>query len=154
VSDTANISEMIGDNFIEESSIITDDVVLISDGGRADNDSAMPYKPVMRGYITNFNTESRTFDFDEIEWVTLQDEDRIKELDIRNDMPSGFYIYNPDESVRSFSLAENAEFYIIAGAHHTAVNLPEFVEGFHDYAPYIIDVMDGKVVKMTEQYLP
>jgi len=153
-NDTANIPETIGDNFMEKSSGLTDDVVLLRDDGKADRDDETPYKPVMRGYITNFNAESRTFDFDEIEWITLQDEDRIKELGIENDMPGGFYIYNPDESVRALNLAENAEFYVITGADHTAVNLAEFVDSFHDYAPYIIDITDGKVVKMTEQYLP
>jgi hypothetical protein len=117
-------------------------------------DGNTPYKPVMRGYITNINAKNRTFDFDEIEWIILHDVDRIEELGIKDDMPGGFYIYNPDNSVLSFNLAENAEFYVITEAYHTAVNIYEFIEGFHDYAPYIIDVMDRKVVKITEQYLP
>jgi hypothetical protein len=111
-------------------------------------------EPVIRGYITNFNMENQTFNFDEIEWITLNDETRIKELGIENDMPNGFYIYNPDKSVQSFNLAENAEFYIITESYHTAVNMAGFIEGFHDYAPYIINVIDGKVVKVAEQYLP
>ena len=114
----------------------------------------IPYEPVMKGYITNFNVKSRTFDFDEIEWITLIDEDRIKELGIENDMPGGFYIFNPDMNVRTYILAENAEFYVIIGADHTTVNILGFVENFHDYAPYIIDIIDGKVIRMTEQYLP
>ena len=44
------------------------------------------------GYIYNFNTTNNGFEFDEIEWVTLDDTERIKELNLSSDedFPNGF----------------------------------------------------------------
>jgi hypothetical protein len=34
------------------------------------------------GYIQNFNKISQTFDFDEVEWITLDNTKRIEELQL------------------------------------------------------------------------
>ncbi|MDD4588403.1 MAG: M56 family metallopeptidase, partial [Heliobacteriaceae bacterium] len=49
------------------------------------------------GYISNFKADRSSFHLDQIEWLTLDDSERIKELNINpdDDMPNGYYIYNP-----------------------------------------------------------
>ena len=81
------------------------------------------------GCIYNFNTTNNGFEFDEIEWVTLDDAERIKELNLSSDedFPNGFYINNP---------ASDAEVY-------------------KDYSPpFWIVVDNNEVTSIVEQYVP
>ena len=50
------------------------------------------------GYISDFEKSDGTrITFDPIEWITLEDTDRIDELEIEEfDMPNGYYIFNPE----------------------------------------------------------
>lgn len=51
------------------------------------------------GYIPEMNSDNGLFHFDKVEYLTTEDEERAAELniDINQDMPSGFYIYNKDK---------------------------------------------------------
>jgi hypothetical protein len=113
----------------------------------------------VRGYISAFDAQSRTFLLDEIEWLTEADRARLDELNINADMPNGFYIYNPDDSAKPYTLAEDARFQIIVAGQPvdqmaTAVDIETFAGSFDDFYPYIIEMSGGEAVSVVQQYLP
>ena len=113
------------------------------------------------GYISNFNIEDLSFDFDRIEWITLEDVDRVKELNIaEEDMPNGFYIYNEDEEVINYTMADRIECNILNLKEMTgeSITIEEFAEYIHEHSefkiPFNIIVQDGYVIAINEQYIP
>ena len=117
------------------------------------------------GYIYNFNTTDMNFDFDVIEWITSEDTDRMNELNLNpdDDMPGGFYIYNPDLDKQSYDISDNVEYKIIdweknGHGEHTAANMDEFANHINrfDVKNLLcwITINNGSVIRITEQYVP
>ncbi|ROR25841.1 hypothetical protein EDD66_10951 [Mobilisporobacter senegalensis] len=117
------------------------------------------------GYIYNFNTKDMNFDFDSIEWITVDNPDRIKDLklDIDTDLTNGFYINNPETDTRNYSIRDNAVYEIIDWNNSdygkpTKVSLDDFIthlDSFIDYTPPFWIVSEGdEVISISEQYTP
>ncbi len=118
------------------------------------------------GYISNFTIDEYAkpyFHLDRIEWLTLEDEKRLKELNINpDDLPNGFYIYNPVSYPMFHQVSNEAEYSIIVsgtnGVIHRIVTLNEFIQhldNFGEFAPpFHIITKDGYVQSITEQYVP
>ncbi|MCC5908918.1 MAG: M56 family metallopeptidase [Clostridiaceae bacterium] len=114
------------------------------------------------GYISNFKRESASFHLDKIEWLTLNDTERLKQLDIDpNDMPNGFYIYNPHSYPMHFQVTEETEYNIINWGEDISlksVTMEEFIEYLEQYSdytpPFRIITKDGYVQSIAEQYVP
>jgi hypothetical protein len=101
---------------------------------------------------------------DPVEWITSEDTERISELGIEDDMPGGFYVYNP--AVESVALTtEESTLYRILGPD--GVN-PMFVD-WNGFASFVTSYQedygreplcrieegkDGALVLVSEQYLP
>lgn len=120
------------------------------------------------GYITNFTMEkSRNifFHLDPVEWLTVEDSARLKELNINpDDLPNGYYIYNPTSYPMYYECNDDTEYSIIAsgegrgGAAHKIVSAAEFKEylnQFDDFVPpFHVYTRDGYVKAIVEQYVP
>lgn len=119
------------------------------------------------GFISNFeidNSSKASFHLDQVEWLTLDDTERLEALDINpdEDMPSGFLIYNPNSYPMYFQLAEEAQYNIInwsEGVIHKTVNIEAFKEYLEEYdldfaPPFRVVTKDGYVQSITEQYVP
>lgn len=115
------------------------------------------------GYIHNFNTTNNSFEFDEIEWVTLDDTDRIKELNLNsdNDFPNGFYINNPTSDTKSYTVTDETEYQIIDWNNNgetSTVDLNGFATHINEYTdyspPFWIIIDNNKVISIVEQYIP
>lgn len=117
------------------------------------------------GYISDFDIDKfskPSFHFDQIEWITADDTDRLAELNVDPDeLTNGYYIYNPESYPMFHQVSEHAVYNIIdreGGSAHMAVTLEEFagyLEGFEDYTPpFRIVTKDGHVQSITEQYVP
>ena len=115
------------------------------------------------GYIYNFNTTNNGFEFDEIEWVTLDDAERIKELNLSSDedFPNGFYINNPASDTKVYTVTNEAEYKIIDwnnNGESSLVDLNGFVthlKVYKDYSPpFWIVVDNNEVTSIVEQYVP
>ncbi|MCR6544140.1 M56 family metallopeptidase [Dehalobacterium formicoaceticum] len=117
------------------------------------------------GFISNFDTETYSkpsFHLDQIEWLTLEDTERLKELNIDpNDLPNGYYIHNPKSYPMGHQVTDQTEYRIIDGtgeANHKLVSLEEFVrhlDQFKDFTPpFWVTTKDGFVTSITEQYVP
>ena len=95
-------------------------------------------------YIGHINIEEDTLNLDEVEWITNENQDRIKELGLsQSDMPNGFFIYNPSPDTVPFKIDEDTEYNFVAfeslsfykegeDRNYSTTNKEEFLE-FLDY---------------------
>lgn len=117
------------------------------------------------GYVRSAEAgTSMALSFDPVEWITLSDTERIAELDIEDDMPGGFYVYNPAVESLILTAAEDTLFRIIGpdGVNPVFVDwggFASFVASYQDAtgrAPLcrIQEDDDGALLLVSEQYLP
>lgn len=120
------------------------------------------------GYI---RIEKNTLYLDEVEWITDENKDRIKELELsqQNDMPNGYYIYNPSSDIVSFEVNDKTVYNFIDWGNdfvnkkenrkYSTTNQEEFIKYLNTYSdkaakvPFWIEVKDGYVINVTEQFL-
>ncbi|MCD7751667.1 MAG: M56 family metallopeptidase [Lachnospiraceae bacterium] len=114
-----------------------------------------------------------------VEWLTLDDTERMEELGITgDDMPGGFLIYNADSDAESLTLAENLtallldwensynlmegeisreEFFTILQQRAQMMGSTVDDSGYADYSQcglFWFEVTDGVVTDIVEQYVP
>jgi hypothetical protein len=120
------------------------------------------------GFVSDFDLEGGFFHLDRIEWISDEDEERINELGLskENDMPGGFYIYNPASYPQTFDINENTEYMVLnrispIGREPTyeSLNMKEFLDYLETVRggsarPFWIETKDGYVKSVKAQYLP
>jgi hypothetical protein len=125
----------------------------------------------LHGYIF---IKDETLYFDKVEIITREDRDRIKELGLNEarDYPSGYYIYNPTGDTDTFDLTEDTIYRFTdiqllyvketnGKRIYETTSREEFFNGSsyqnvsleEQRIPYFIDIRDGKVVKITEEFI-
>lgn len=122
-------------------------------------------------YIGHISIEKNTLYLDEVEWITDENKDRIKELELsqQNDMPSGYYIYNPSSDTVSFEVNEKTVYNFIdwgndfvgenEDRNYSTTNQEEFIKYLNTYSdkaakvPFWIKTKDGYVISVTEQFV-
>lgn len=111
-------------------------------------------------YVSNFDSESGIITFDQVEWLSLEDTERITELglDVDSDLPSGFYVYNEVEKEESLVLSDNVEielvnWYDLSNPLITdQQGLAERLEQY--YGLYHLTIEKDVILKVVEQYTP
>ncbi|SKC36064.1 M56 family metallopeptidase [Maledivibacter halophilus] len=114
------------------------------------------------GFISDFNIEKALFHLDRIEWLTDNDTERLRELNIdANDMPNGFYIHNPNKYPMYCEVTDQTQYSIINWGEeitHKSVTLEEFIQYLEQYSefapPFRIVTKEGYVKSIIEQYVP
>ena len=124
------------------------------------------------GYISNINIEEKSFDFDEIEWITPEDTEKVEELglDPQYDFPNGFYINNSATDKESYTISDKCTFEFIDWKDDfkaKSVTFEEFTNQHNEFyavfyeplgeassTPYWIEIEDNKVVSIQQQYTP
>ena len=114
------------------------------------------------GFISNFSMDNSYFHLDQIEWLTYEDSDRLKALNIDpNDMPNGYYIYNPNTYPMYCGTTDETEYSMINLGEEiteksvTKEELIQYLEQYTDFTPpFRITTKDGYVQSVTEQYVP
>lgn len=96
---------------------------------------------ILMGYVFNLSLENHSFDFDNIEWLTMEDSARFKGLNINpdEDMPNGFYILNKYTYTDPLEVTEDTRYSIVdanAGALKE-VSKQEFIEYFKQYTDFL-----------------
>jgi len=157
---------------VDRISEITDEFLLdITIGDDRDSFLVGEFKYI--GYISDFEKSDGTrITFDSIEWITLEDIDRIDELEIEDfDMPNGYYIYNPEIEKNKYEVNKNTEYRFIDWGnnfassdddrfHYSTIDKEEFVEYLNTYTdkaanvPFWITMKDNAVHIIEEQYVP
>jgi hypothetical protein len=126
------------------------------------DDFAITPESILMGYVFNLSLENHSFDFDNIEWLTMEDSARFKGLNINpdNDMPNGFYILNKYTYTDPLEVTDDTRYSIVdanAGALKE-VSKQEFIEYFKQYTdfmpPCVITKKDGYVTSIAEKYMP
>lgn len=108
------------------------------------------------GYITAIDTENKTISVDRAELLYEKDEERIAELKLTaDDLATGFYIYNEDDSEESITYEENIIIELLDGT----LQLESSVEDLKEVLTRgkilaNLTLIDNKVVKISEQYIP
>jgi len=118
------------------------------------------------GYITGFkNPQAMEFTFDPIEWIDSTQSERIEELNLNpdEDMPGGFYIYNPKVESNPMQFTNRTKYSIMdpdTGNTQKTVDRTEFLNyltqlpDFGKTTPFWIIETDGDVEFVKEQYVP
>ena len=117
------------------------------------------------GYISDFTIGDNSnpyFHLDQVEWLTEEDAERLKALNINpKDLDNGYYIYNPNNYPMFHQVTEDTTYSIIdwAGdAKQKTVSFDEFLDSFEKYGetmpPYRVVTKDGYVTSITEHYIP
>lgn len=129
------------------------------------SDEAYAASPESRltGYIRTSDLNNRRIGFDQVEWLTDQDGERLKRLGIdpERDMPNGFYILNKYDVIDPYEVNTGAVYEIQdleAPGTLKPVTAAELTEHLSRQsgteALYAITTQDGRVTRITEQYLP
>lgn len=103
-----------------------------------------------------------SFHLDPVEWLTLEDTERLRELNVNpEDLPNGFYIYNPNTYSQHYQGTDETRIRIIDWAGDmsyqdiTPQELNAYLENLIEYAPlFRIVTKDGYVQTLEEQYRP
>lgn len=126
-------------------------------------DFAITPESTLIGYVKNLNMENHSFDFDNVEWLTMKDSARFEGLNINpdDDMPNGFYILNKYTYTNPYEVTDNTKYHIVNWEDMSApkeVSKQEFIEYFKRYTdfvpPCIITTRDGIVTSISEKYVP
>lgn len=112
------------------------------------------------GYIEKFDAKAGTIAFDEVEWLTSEDNKaRLKELgqDPEN-LPDGYYIYNPSKKTVILKLSDQVV-YLIVDYDHTPQTKKSDAKGFEEnrkkyHNPFHLTIQNDRVVQIEEQYVP
>ena len=118
------------------------------------------------GHISNFSTSTMKFDFNQIEWLTLNDTQRLKELgiDANKDMPNGYYIHELNNGTKTYTFTANTIIQVSNPWDNLRSNLTVRV---NDFPKWLADNNNGTglwninvnknnniVTSITEQYVP
>jgi hypothetical protein len=118
------------------------------------------------GYFSGFdNPNADQFTLDPAELIGLSDIERIEELNLNpdDDMPGGFYIYNPAKEAIPLRLTDQTNYSIIdpdTGNSQKTVDRSEFLNYlnqspfFGEMTLFWVSESDGNVEFIKEQYVP
>ena len=120
------------------------------------------------GFIKSIDETSITID--EVECITPENSQRVKELNLtEEDLLSGYYIYNPEETTREYLLTSNTVYHFIDwGRNFTDSNEPaevnisttdinDFIQYIDTYTnsqpgmPFFFEIDGKNVVSITEK---
>ncbi|WOO37809.1 hypothetical protein R2R35_04735 [Anaerocolumna sp. AGMB13020] len=122
-------------------------------------------------YIGYISINNKTLALDEFEFITFEDKERMKELNLTDEyMPNGYYIYNESEELTYFKLNNKTEFTFfdlgnlfvkeVEDKKYTTSDKEEFRQflyGNNDVArvtPFWVKVRGNTVLSVTEQFVP
>lgn len=105
-------------------------------------------------YLKNYNDDTTQIEVDIIEWITMDDQDRIDELNIEDDMPNGYFIYDDD---KANDILESDEFFTCYENERNPkmLNRNSFFNNMKEKNSLCkVILIDGKVYQILEKYLP
>lgn len=134
------------------------------------NEQPAPELESVTGYIV---IDNNTLHLVEVEIITLEDTERITELELtqQEHMPNGYYIYNLGTE-KEYVLTEKTAYNFIdsdllfvenkdGDRKYTTTEKDEFIQYLNtsysdsppaQNVPFLIQVKDGKVISITEQF--
>lgn len=116
----------------------------------------------LTGYITEMDPAARTFDFDQVFWLTSPENDALlTELGVTEaEMPNGYYIYNPETDIQTYSINSYASFQVFDTPEESPwtlkdTDLTTLANELNTRTPlYTVTVKNGVVTQISERYVP
>ncbi|ABR47686.1 hypothetical protein Amet_1490 [Alkaliphilus metalliredigens QYMF] len=111
-------------------------------------------------YVSDFDNEKGIITFDQVEWLSLEDTERITELglNIDTDFPSGFYVYNEVEKEESLELSDNVEAELVNWddlSNALITDQEGLAERLEQYdGLYHLTIEKDVILKVVEKYTP
>lgn len=142
---------------LKEPSTSPDITIDLPDNSTKIDDTEEPIQLV--GFVNSINEANKTIFFDEIEWVTSEDKDKISELGLsEDDLSTGYYIYNPDESLKSITYTSLGNIVLYERSEEVkqiTVTINELKELLEQHPILCKIVLEDNVIKsINEIYLP
>ncbi|MFF2754969.1 hypothetical protein ACFVR1_14615 [Psychrobacillus sp. NPDC058041] len=134
-------------------------IALISACSNETNVEETPSKEILV-YINSFDEETKSLTFDEVEWISHLDTERIKEvgLDPESDFPSGFQVYNESEQTASLKVADDVQIDVVNGANlqePLKVDIQGLAKRIQVYkTPFYLTIKNNVIIKISEKYTP
>jgi hypothetical protein len=131
-------------------------IALMSACSNETNVEETPSKEILV-YIKSFDEGTRSLTFDEVEWISHLDTERIKELglDPESDFPSGFQVYNESEQTASLKLADDIQIEVLNGTNPIQIDAQELTSYIpKEGAPFYLTIQNNKISKISEKYTP
>lgn len=110
------------------------------------------------GWVSEMNLDTGLLAFDDLEWITLEDTERIEELGLDGDFPNGFYLHNEVERVERLPVSEEATVWLLnwedlANPVKTDVQaLSDFLDQRNSL--FRLTTENGVIVDVFEVYTP
>ena len=116
----------------------------------------------LTGYITAIDPAARTVGFDQVFWLTSPENDALlTELGVTGaELPNGYYIYNPETEIQTYSLSSYASFQVFDTPEDASwtlkdTDLTTLANALNTRTPlYTITVKNGVVTQISERYVP
>lgn len=134
--------------------------VKVVSASRNDDNESIAESEIL-AYITDIDTDK--ISIDAVEWVTVPSS-RADELGIKEeDGPSGFYIYNPDTLIDQFTLSADCTITILDWQNSfepQTISVDNFIAVLQERGeqntsiPYSLEIVNGKITKISEHYVP
>jgi LysM repeat protein len=151
---SVTVQEIVSSNNISNLSLINVGQVLTIPLSSEDKISA----PILVT-IKSLNKRIKLMSFDELEWITSDNTERLKEVGLKpEDLEGDFYIYNESNEIKSLRIADNASFYKLDGG--SAILLPTDLNGLYDLIVkdkqnlYQIETKGDYIVNIVQTYTP
>ena len=97
-------------------------------------------------------------DFDEVRWLSAAEGTCLTELSPRSDIPpcnpNGFYILDDDQSTQSYAIADNAAIKKTDGRLIDFSNFKNLGDEHFDDIMYRLQLSNGIIIQIIEQYIP
>ena len=143
-------------------------ISLFSITGCAHNEAVLQEQTTLCAYIKEIDGNTVTVDI--AEYLTLESEARISELKLsEHDMPSGYYIHNPEVALATYILTEDTIYNFIdwgnnfvekgADQNISTTNIEMFKQYLETYEnaepgmPFFFEVYEDVVISITEKPL-
>lgn len=108
------------------------------------------------GYITSIDTINKTISIDHAELLFEKDEERLTELGMTpDDLVTGFIIHNEDDKIELLTYGDNISIELLDGTLQLESNIQDLEEALANNKILAnLTLIDNKVVKISEQYIP
>lgn len=109
------------------------------------------------GIIVHYDLDNNILYYDKIEWIGMGDINRINELElnINDDFPNPYYIYNEEVKNESIELSDETSLYILDGTRLQSASRDELVYRINEYEVICkIIIINDQVLEVSEIYRP
>lgn len=142
-------------------------LLLCSLAGCARNQTGTEPRENVCAYLREI--KGSTITLDTAEYITTEDSKRMAELGLtEDDMPDGYYIYNPDEQTEDYNLTDDTEYNFIdwnryfvgqdaSDQRYSTKSKEDFTKYIQTYEnsrpgmPFFFDLKGNDVISITEE---